>query len=440
MHFSPALPGDPIAASGMALRALTAEDARALGRYTRLLAAQQNSPEIVRAAETLLPSAPQATQRMLRLAVRLLPDDHALGLAYCRIAEGHAPARLALGCWRMLCNRQPDNLDAHRGYIESLIRLRPAGAARQAAQAAAVVHPGCLWLHETSARLAERMHDWQAALAHWRTVLDLDPAHAEAAAGHRLAAQLFRPAESLALPVQPSVPAPAAIPPVSAPDHAQVRARLLGFEGLGSDCEFGLLQRKFGAEPLGLLRFAATFPRAALMLLRSRFEGIGDPEHTTLAVRGRAFTVHHRRSGWRMHTKLEAAADADAAQVHKQQCRHSAFLRKKLVSDLERGRKIFVYQRHDLSDAQIDALYHAVQEYGPNTLLCVRLADAAHPPGSVEWRTERLMIGAIDRTGRRARWDISVDQWVRFCRIAQEKAAPEPLGPVSQAPASGASA
>ena len=30
---------------------------------------------------------------------------------------------------------------------------------------------------------------------------------------------------------------------------------LLRFESIGSDCEFGAVQRRYGAEPLGLLRW-----------------------------------------------------------------------------------------------------------------------------------------------------------------------------------------
>ena len=48
-------------------------------------------------------------------------------------------------------------------------------------------------------------------------------------------------------------------------------------ESLGSDCLIGLVQRKFGAEPLGLLRFSTARMSALLPALETRFAGLGAP-------------------------------------------------------------------------------------------------------------------------------------------------------------------
>src|SRR4029077_19430059 len=63
------------------------------------------------------------------------------------------------------------------------------------------------------------------------------------------------------------------------PDQLMMR-----FESLGENCEFGLAQRRCGAEPLGLLRFASAPLPVLLAGLRGRFEGMGDPEQIDIQV------------------------------------------------------------------------------------------------------------------------------------------------------------
>ena len=50
--------------------------------------------------------------------------------------------------------------------------------------------------------------------------------------------------------------------------------------GTGHGCEFGLFQRHFGAEPLGLLRWADLSHHLLTRALESRFDGVGLPENT----------------------------------------------------------------------------------------------------------------------------------------------------------------
>ncbi len=54
---------------------------------------------------------------------------------------------------------------------------------------------------------------------------------------------------------------------------------VLQFESLGDNCELGLVQRKLGAEPLGMFRFAGAPLGHLLCAMRSRFEGMADPAH-----------------------------------------------------------------------------------------------------------------------------------------------------------------
>src|SRR5260221_3025006 len=59
---------------------------------------------------------------------------------------------------------------------------------------------------------------------------------------------------------------------------------MMQFESLGENCEFGLVQRRCGAEPLGLLRFASAPLPVLLAGLRARFEGLGDPGEIDIQI------------------------------------------------------------------------------------------------------------------------------------------------------------
>ena len=71
------------------------------------------------------------------------------------------------------------------------------------------------------------------------------------------------------------MPAPAALPPGVATALPDL---FLQFESMGHNCEFGLVQRHFGAEPLGLLRWNAISVEDVILGIEQQFEGVGNPE------------------------------------------------------------------------------------------------------------------------------------------------------------------
>ena len=80
-------------------------------------------------------------------------------------------------------------------------------------------------------------------------------------------------------------------------------------QSLGLNCEFGLVQRRAGAEPLGLLRFATSPLPALLAGLEARFDGLGDPAAMDLAEvpfspgsNSCEWIVRDRRFGFVFHT------------------------------------------------------------------------------------------------------------------------------------------
>jgi len=67
---------------------------------------------------------------------------------------------------------------------------------------------------------------------------------------------------------------------------------MLAFQSLGDNCEFGLVQRRGGAEPLELLRFAGIFLPIEIRLeklaaaLERKFDGLGEAETMTVYLAG----------------------------------------------------------------------------------------------------------------------------------------------------------
>ena len=200
---------------------------------------------------------------------------------------------------------------------------------------------------------------------------------------------------------------------------------MMQFESLGENCEFGLAQRRCGAEPLGLLRFASSPIDKLLTGLVHRFEGIGDDGKIEVKASGDGseYLVIDRCFGFLYHPWV-LVGEAEPDFIREREAKRLPFLRRKLLEDLEDGRKIFVYHGMErLAEADMRRLSTAVHAYGPSTLLWVELNDEEHRAGSVEPIAPGLLKGYIDRfaPGENAH-DLSLDCWVEICRNAHRLA------------------
>jgi hypothetical protein len=198
-----------------------------------------------------------------------------------------------------------------------------------------------------------------------------------------------------------------------------LEALMLQFESLGENCEFGLVQRRCGADPLGLLRFASAPLPALLPALQARFEGIGDWDRIEVRVSGnrQEYLVHDRRFGFLYHPWV-LIGEATAEDIHRREAKQLPLLRRKLIEDLEEARKIFVYHgMRPLNEAQVRGLAAAMRAYGPTTLLWVELQDEAHPAGTIDCLGAGLLKGYIDRfaPGENAH-DLSLAGWIALCQ------------------------
>lgn len=74
------------------------------------------------------------------------------------------------------------------------------------------------------------------------------------------------------------------------------------FCALGHNCEFGMAQRVFGAEPIDLFRWALTQSDVLIRLLRAKFAGIGDPHQIEVyASPTGEYHVRHNRYHFAWH-------------------------------------------------------------------------------------------------------------------------------------------
>jgi hypothetical protein len=199
-------------------------------------------------------------------------------------------------------------------------------------------------------------------------------------------------------------------------------AELMGkFESLGQNCEFGLVQRRCQAEPLGLLRFSSTPLPKLLDALDARFDGMGEPGamRVELSSNGREYMISDTRFGFLYHAFVDSGAMAADA-LHRREVKRVPFLVNKLLDDLASAEKIFVFKGMGaMEEEEVFPLAMALRRYGPNTLLFINLADGDHPGGRVQVRSPGFYVGYLDRFAPSDdASDFELAQWVRVCREA----------------------
>ena len=192
------------------------------------------------------------------------------------------------------------------------------------------------------------------------------------------------------------------------------------FESLGDNCEFGLVQRRLGAEPLGLLRFSYVELPLLLRGLRNGFERLGDPETTDVAAdKNGEFVVRESVYGMTYHT-FQYEAQINLETVRRQQATRLNFLKRKLLEDIGTGEKIFVLKRTPpLRPEEVLPLYATLNELGRNWLLWMVPSDPAHTPGTVEMLLPGLLRGYVDRFAPAENaHELSLTAWTAVCEAA----------------------
>lgn len=230
--------------------------------------------------------------------------------------------------------------------------------------------------------------------------------------------------------------------PVSGAKPDRYKDLMMHFVSLGTNCEVGLMQRMCGAEPLGLLRFAATPLDGLISALGTGFAGMGKPEQTVLyGSPSGEYLVRDRRYDIRYHTGVRQSHVAEDV-VAVQQQQRLRYLARKMTEELQKGEFIFVF-RSDEFVPRVDVmeLLAELRRFGNNTLLWVVPETRPGTRGRVSWIDEGLIRGTIDRLAKTdLERDISFEGWIEVCekafRLWKKGRPPTPSPPPERDPAS----
>ena len=340
------------------------------------------------------------------------PHHQDLAIACARVAEEQGRSLDATAILKPLRARSQPTLAMDTAYLRALSLSFQDEEAEQVCEQALVRYPQNMRIIDQYVALATRRGDFEDAASRAERLVAEFPQNAAIARLSRRLNALRDGADS-----------PAAEP---APADAGPAAFFARFESLGATtagCEFGLVQRRFGAEPLGLLRWGNMPVEGLTRALQQRFEGFGQAENTRIVVQRASanhkeyFLYDDSYSYWG-HTFIKAD-DAPADVVLKQSLRRLTFLRGKLLEDMDQGDKVFVFKMtKDAGEEALLALYAALSAYGTCTLLCVTLEDAAHKRGTLEMVRPGLFLGRAAMfmdAGSGEERGIDTDLWRSFC-------------------------
>ena len=189
---------------------------------------------------------------------------------------------------------------------------------------------------------------------------------------------------------------------------------MLKFESLGQSCDFGLFQRRCGADPLGLLRFAAITTHELVHGFLNRFDQLGRLGTLQASVNPDwhdEYMVFDTVYGLSFHTFLRSH-EASPEQVLARENLHLAFLKRVFLEVLDSGAKTFVLRRPEpVHPAEVEAIVEVLRLHSPATLLWA-VQDGDKIPGTVDAHSEYLLRGYLDtcETG-----GASMQAWLSLC-------------------------
>ena len=391
--------------------------AHAAGRYavavTRWEAALAVAPDLAMchagvAANLRETGADERAATVIAAALARFPDDLTILSEAARIADMRLRFDEALPLWRRAAEAPNPAPEWLQGEAHALLRLGRFEEAQHALGNARRRFPDAPGLLALEGLLACERGDWSTSVALWS---DYRRRYPEDGNGE---VQLARAVEGLR-----------SAPPLASADDAELRRLMLGFESLGETGEFGAVQRRFGAEPAGLLRWADVTCDGLIAALAAGFAGLGEPADSQVMVgQDRELLVEDRRWGLALHTFHVEGDNREAPLARLRD--DTVALKDKLLADLAAADKIFVYRSSGLDGDRLEALHRALRAHGPVRLLAIQPAAPTAPTsiqgaaGELVEIGEGLCVGFLERLGVQVggTWDVAWDDWVAVCRKA----------------------
>jgi tetratricopeptide (TPR) repeat protein len=370
----------------------------------RLAAIRERFPDLVEgytaAVRILIDEGERdAAEALAAAAVERFPENALATVEHANLAAVRGDAPLALNRYQAAVDRFPAEAGARIGLAMALAATGRVAEGEAQLRQLMEGAPKPAAAYTAFAELAMQRGDWAEALVRWQA------AHQQFPDDKSFVQRIF----DVQLHLTGEGSGADEAQPTATSNETESRGELnelvMGFESLGGrgiGCEFGMFQREFGAEPLGLLRWADMPFEGIVQVLETRFAGVGDPENTEVFVnRANARPEYCTRDlrGFMFMRAFVYEDEMPMERMRKQALRRLKFLKDKLIADLEAGTKIFVWRctERNLTDEEIGRLHAAVRTYGDTTLLYVRYEVEGKPNGTAELREPGLMIGYIDR-------------------------------------------
>lgn len=195
----------------------------------------------------------------------------------------------------------------------------------------------------------------------------------------------------------------------------------LSFEGLGDNCEFGIVQRRFGADPIGLFRFAAIEIRTLINLTKEKFASLGMKDTTELDLTANdEYLIRDTKNPYYMHCFVRKDS-VDSDKFLAQQISRINFLKRKINEDLEAAEKIFVYKSsYGITRSEIVNLHESLSNHGPNTLLVVQKSDEDNKPGSTKLLVPGIILGYVETLYNQVDSPIDFSSWRKIMEFSYQ--------------------
>lgn len=314
------------------------------------------------------------TESFAASALARFPDDFHLLCERGKALHNLKQPEAALACFRRLPELAPDEKEGWNrlgGALMFLGRFDEAEAVLANALARFPDNPGLLGLQIICARRRLDLDLAKARLAHLETIVPGGRITQNLRASLIMAEAAIHNTDGVSAPASVEKNEPAGS------DGLDDGSVLKHFESIGANCEFGLVQRTAGIEPLSLLRFSLTKEESLAEMLENEFAGIGQPESMTLELtRSREYLLRFGEK-FHTHTFINFGAEPEDALMVKFSKR-TLFLKDKLLRDLREGKKIFLYHapNEPPSEDMIRRLHAAIRGKGTSRFVCAVHDDA----------------------------------------------------------------